>query len=123
MTFKIKPDFPDLLEVEGAMNVGDYNHVWKCLQNFYALVFQAVVSPAATDVCAQLRLLTFRPFGGPRNWNRVSELMFREIERADAGHLGVPLHEALDKDWELSGLDREEYLHANVEIVCSRCGR
>ena len=123
MAFKIKREFIDLLEVEEAMNFGNYNHVWRCLQNFYALVSKAVVFPSPGTYTARLRSLTFIPFGGPKNWNRVTELMFREIERADAAHSGRSLHEVLGTDWKLSGLDREVYLHGNIEIICSRCGR
>ena len=121
--FEIKPAFPDTLEVEGAMSRRDYNYAFRCLQNFYALASQGGVSPAADTYTPTLRRLTFVPFGGPNNWNRVTELIMREIEKADAKHAGRILFEDLELDWKLSGLNREEYLNGEVEIVCSRCGR
>ena len=111
------------MEVEGAMTRRDYNHAFRCLQNFFALVSDGSISPAADTYTPALRRLTFVPFGGPNNWNRVTELVLREIEKADARQLGTPLFEDLEMDWKLSGLNREEYLYGDVEIVCSRCGR
>lgn len=121
--FEIKPKFIDFDEIKGAMGLGYFNHAWKCLQDFYALLKHSVTSPDITYYTGRLRRITFVPYGGPNSWNRKTELMFREMEKIQAEHLHQTLHEALDNEWELSGLKREEYLHGNVEFTCSRCGR
>lgn len=121
--FEIKPAFPEMPEVKEAMNNRDYNHAYRCLQNFYAMVCQTAIAPGAEHYTTALRQLTFVPFGGPNHWNRVTELIIREIEKTDASNVGRSLYEDLELDWKLSGLNREEYLRGDIEIVCSRCGR
>ena len=121
--FEIKPTLIDIDEIKGAMGLGNFNHAWRCLQNFYAILQHSVTSPDITHYTGRLRRITFAPYGGPNLWNRKTELMFREMEKVQAEHLHQVLHEDLDAEWVLSGLDREEHLHGNIEIVCSRCGR
>lgn len=121
--FPIKPDFPSISLVRTGVREGDLNNVWRILQNFLALVEQAPISPQAHQYTLQLRDATFIPFGGPNLWNRRTELILREIEAADAAHTGLTMHENLEVEWAKSGLNREENLYGDVEIVCTRCGR
>jgi hypothetical protein len=123
MAFPIKADIPEQMEVSARMRAGDLNGVFRIIQNFYALVKKAAVSPGGHIYLTWLRKITFIPFGGPNLWNRKTELMFREIERAEAKHYNEDLHPNLEVEWKSSGLEREVHLHGNIEIICSRCGR
>lgn len=122
MSFKIKPSWPEKHAIESNMARKEYNAVYRELQNFYALVDKAAATGIG-PVIHFIRKATFVEFGGPNLWNRRTELLIREIEQRNAEWFDEEMYLDLDTQWQLSGLDREEHLFSDVEIICSRCGR